>query len=149
MGIYEQINDQLKAAMRARDKERLGALRGIRASFINEIKRNNADSLTDEQCVALLRRLAKQRRDSLSTYEKAGREDLAVVERGELAVIEEFLPQLADEQTTRGLVAEAIAKTGASEPGHVGKVMGTLMKAHRGKIDGGMAKRIASELLKG
>ena len=147
MSIYDQINEQMKTAMKARDKERLGAIRGIRTAFINERKKNNADSLTDEQCVALLRRLAKQRKDSIESYASAGREDLAAVERTELAVIEEFLPQLADEATTRGLVEAAIAEVGATEPRQLGRVMGALMKKHRGKIDGGLAKKIAAQLL--
>lgn len=147
MSIYDQINEQMKTAMKARDKERLGALRGIRTVFINERKKNNTDTVTDEQCVALLRTLAKQRKDSLESYVAANREDLAAVERGELAVIEEFLPKLADEDATRAMVEAAIAQVGATDVKQLGRVMGTLMKAHRGKIDGGLAKKIAAELL--
>ena len=148
MSIYDNITEQMKTAMKAKDKERLGALRGIRTTFINERKKNNAESLTDEQCIAQLRRLAKQRKDSIESYTSAGREDLAVIERTELAVIEEFLPSLADESTTRALVTEAIAQLGATDARQLGRVMGTLMKSHRGKIDGGLAKKIAAELLR-
>ncbi|MFT5682746.1 MAG: hypothetical protein ACI8RZ_003670 [Myxococcota bacterium] len=147
MSIYDQINDQMKTAMRARDKERLGALRGIRTVFINECKKNNSDSLTDAQCVALLRTLAKQRKDSMESYVAADREDLAAVERRELAVIEEYLPQLASEDATRELVQAAITQAGATDVKQLGRVMGMLMKSHRGKIDGGLAKKIAAELL--
>jgi uncharacterized protein YqeY len=147
MSIYDQINEQLKTAMKARDKERLGALRGIRTAFINELKKNNAESLTDDQCVDLLRGLSKQRKDSIQSYVDAGREDLAEVERVELAVIEEFLPKLADESATRAMVQAAIAKVGATDSRQLGRVMGVLMKEHRGEIDGGLAKTIAAELL--
>ena len=147
MSIYDQINEQMKTAMKARDKERLGALRGIRAVFINERKKNNSDTVTDPQCVALLRTLAKQRKDSLQSYTTANREDLAAVERSELAVIEEFLPKLADTEATRALVVAAIAQLGATDVKQLGRVMGTLMKSHRGTIDGGLAKKIAAELL--
>ena len=147
MSIYDQITEQMKTAMKAKDKERLGALRGIRTTFINERKKNNSDSLTDEQCVALLRRLSKQRKDSIQSYADAGREDLAAIERAELAVIEEFLPSLAGEDETRALVAAAIAQVGATDARQIGRVMGTLMKSHRGKIDGGLAKKIAAQLL--
>ena len=148
MSIYDSITEQMKTAMKAKDKERLGALRGIRTTFINERKKTNADSLTDEQCIAQLRRLSKQRKDSIQSYTDAGREDLAAIERTELAVIEEFLPSLADEATTRTLVAEAIAQLGATDARQLGRVMGALMKSHRGKIDGGLAKKIAAELLR-
>ncbi len=147
MSIYDQINEQMKTAMRARDKERLGALRGIRTVFINERKKNNSDTVTDAQCIALLRTLAKQRKDSLQSYTAANREDLAAVERSELAVIEEFLPKLADDETTRALVAAVIAQSGATDVKQLGRVMGMLMKEHRGTIDGGLAKKIAAELL--
>ncbi|MDG1479136.1 MAG: GatB/YqeY domain-containing protein [Myxococcota bacterium] len=147
MSIYDQINEQMKTAMRARDKERLGALRGIRTVFINERKKNNSDTVTDAQCIALLRTLAKQRKDSLQSYTAANREDLAAVERSELAVIDEFLPKLADDETTRALVAAVIAQIGATDVKQLGRVMGMLMKEHRGTIDGGLAKKIAAELL--
>ncbi|MEL6345872.1 MAG: GatB/YqeY domain-containing protein [Myxococcota bacterium] len=147
MSIYDEVNQQMKAAMRARDKARLAALRGIRTAFINEQKKNNADTISDDQAIANLRRLAKQRKDSIDAFTQAGDEDRASAERAELSVIEEFLPALADEETTRAWVKEAIAQVGATEPGHVGKVMGAIMRAHRGDVDGGLAKKIAAEEL--
>jgi len=147
MSIYDEISTQMKDAMRAKDKPRLSALRGIRSVFILERKKNNSEELSDELCLAALRRLAKQRRDSITAYTEAGREDLADVERADLAVIDAFLPSLADTETTTGWVQEAIAQVGASDPSHVGKVMGALMRAHRGDIDGGVAKNIAAQLL--
>ena len=149
MSIFETINAQLKDAMKARDTARLGALRGIRAAFLTEMKKNNADSLPDETCVQLLRRLEKQRRESIEAFEKAARAEQAAAERAELAVIGEFLPSLADEATTRAWVQEAIHGTGASAPGDVGRVMGAVMKAHKGDVDGNLARQIAAELLAG
>lgn len=149
MAIYDDVTEQMKAAMRAKDKPRLSALRNIRAAFINKRKESNAEVLTDEQCIAELRTLAKQRKDSVQSYTEAGREDLAEAEALELTVIEAYLPSLADEETTRAWVEEAIAAAGATEVRHVGKVMGQLMRAHRGEIDGGLAKRLAAELLQG
>ena len=149
MAIHETISTQMKDAMKARQAERLSALRGIRAIFLNEMKRDNADSLDDETCVTLLRRLEKQRKESIDAFEKGGREEMAAAERAELAVIQEFLPSLADEETTRRWVGEAIAETGAASSKDAGRVMGTVMKAHRGEVDGGLAKRIAGELLEG
>ncbi len=147
MSIYDEISEQIKVAMRAKDKARLSTLRSIRSQFIVEKKKNNAETLSDEACCAAMTRLAKQRRDSIAAYSQAGREDLADVERAELAVIDAFLPSLADTETTTTWVQEAIAQCGADQVGHVGKVMGTLMRSHRGDVDGGLAKKIAAQLL--
>lgn len=149
MSIFDAINTQMKDAMKAKDAPRLGALRGIRAAFLTEMKKDNADSLPDETCVALLRRLEKQRRESIEAFEKAGRTEQAAAEKAELAVIGEFLPRLADEATTRAWVADAIAASGAAAPGDVGRVMGAVMKAHQGDVDGKLARAIAAELLAG
>jgi len=147
MAIYDQITDDMKAAMRAKDKPRLSTIRNIRAAFTNKRKESNADTLSDEQCVAVLRQLAKQRKDSVQSYTDAGRADLAEGEAAELAVIETYLPALADEATTRGWVEAAIAAAGATEARHVGKVMGQLMRAHKGEVDGNLARQLASQIL--
>jgi uncharacterized protein YqeY len=149
MSIQETITTRMKEAMKAKETDRLAALRNIRAAFLTEMKKDNADSLDDETCVTLLRRLEKQRRESIDAYEKGGREEMAAAERAELAVIREFLPSLADEATTRKWVEEAIAATGATAPNDVGRVMGAIMKAHRGEVDGSLAKRISGEVLAG
>lgn len=149
MGIFEDVSEQMKEAMKARDETRLAALRGIRAVFLQETKKNNATTLPDETCTALLRRLEKQRQESIEAFERAGRPERAAAERAELEVIRSFLPRLADQATTARWVDEAIAATGASSGRDLGKVMGALMKAHKGEIDGTLARRIASERLGG
>lgn len=147
MPLVEEITAQLKTAMKAKDKPRLTALRGIRAAFINGMKEHGSDSLPDDKALVLLRGLAKQRQDSINEYSKAGREDLAEVERVELSVIEEFLPSLADKATTQAWVDEAIAATGATSMSDVGKVMGKLMGAHKAELDGGLANRLVRAAL--
>ena len=147
MPIFDAITTGMKDAMKAKDAARLGALRGIRAAFLTEMKKDNSDTLPDETCVAILRKLEKQRREAIEIYEKAGRTEQAAQEKGELAVIGEFLPSLADEGTTRRWVREAIDTSGASSPGDMGRVMGAVMKAHRGEVDGKLAQRIATEIL--
>jgi len=147
MSIFDDVSSQMKDAMRARDKVRLAGLRGIRAGLIEAQKKNNADTVDDETAMTVLRRLAKQRKESLVAYEQGGRAELAEQERAELAVIESFLPSLADEDTTREWVQQAIAAAGATGPGDMGKVMGRLMGAHRGEIDGGLANKLVRELL--
>lgn len=149
MAIIDDVTTQMKAAMRAKEADKLRALRGIRAAFIEEMKKDGRDTLSDDAAVTTLRRLAKQRKDSLDTYAQAGRQDLADVEAAELAVIETFLPQLADEAQTQAWVAEAVAQVGGTSMRDMGKVMGALMKAHRGDIDGGLAKKLVQAALQG
>ena len=147
MSIFEDVSAQMKAAMKARDAERLKALRGIRAGFITAMKEDGADSLSDEACLNVLRRVAKQRRDSIDSYQQAGRADLAAEEQAELDVIETFLPALADDAQTRKWVEEAIASTGASSMREMGRVMGQVMKDHKGQVDGNRTREIVQELL--
>lgn len=147
MPIIDDVSAQLKEAMKARDKVRTTALRSIRAGLIEAMKADGSDTVSDEAATTLLRRLAKQRTESIEAYEAGGREELAAQEREELAVIEAFLPKLADEATTRAWVQEAIAKTGAESMRDMGKVMGVLMGAHKGELDGKLANGIVKELL--
>jgi uncharacterized protein len=149
VAIVDDVTTQMKAAMRAKAADDLRALRGIRAAFIDEMKKDGRDSLSDDAAVTTLRRLAKQRKDSLQTYTDAGRQDLADVEAAELAIIDTFLPQLADATQTQAWVDEAVAQTGATSMRDMGKVMGALMKAHRGDIDGGVAKKLVQAALQG
>ena len=148
MAIIDDVTQQMKEAMRAKEKVRLGALRGIRAAFIEALKADGSETLADEKAIAIIRRLEKQRKESITAYEKGDRPDLAEIERQELAVLEAFLPSLADEATTTAWVQAAIDKSGAAGPGDMGRVMGALMGAHKGEVDGGMAKDIALRLLR-
>ena len=147
MSLVDQVSAELKTAMRARDKVRIAGLRGIRAAFIEALKADGSETLADEAALTILRRLAKQRRESIDAYTEGGRPELAEDEQAELAVIEGFLPQLADEAQTRAWVDEAIAKTGASAMSDMGKVMGLLMGAHRDVLDGKLANQIVRERL--
>ncbi len=147
MSIFETVSAQMNEARKAKDETRLGALQQIRAAFLNELKKDNSATLSDEACVTLLRKLEKQRQESIDAFTNVGRSDRADAERAELAVIQTYLPRLADEPTTRRWVEEAIATSGAANQKEIGKVMGALMKAHKGEMDGNVARRIASELL--
>ncbi len=149
MSIVEDVSRQMKNAMKAREKARLTALRGMRAALLNEMKKDNSDDLPDEVSIRVLRRLEKQRGESIEAFDNAGRVEQADAERAELAVIREFLPQLADEGTTRKIVEAAIESTGASATGDLGRVMGAIMKRHKGEVDGNLARKIAAELLAG
>jgi uncharacterized protein YqeY len=143
--LSEQITSALKDAMRAKDTERLRALRMVRAAFIEVEKQ--AGTTDEAGYLAILRRLRKQRVDAAEQYRKGGRPELADEEEAEILVIDAFLPQLADEDTTRGWIQEAIANSGATSPSDLGRVMGVLMKAHKGLVDGNLARRLAQEEL--
>ncbi|MGH0033472.1 MAG: GatB/YqeY domain-containing protein [Myxococcota bacterium] len=147
MSMVERVSEELKVALKARETNRVAALRGIRAAFLNEMKKDGADDLAEDVCIAVLRRLEKQRKESIEAFEGAGRSEQAAAERAELEVVQSYLPQLADEETTRGWVQEAIDASGASAPGDLGRVMGALMKAHKGDVDGNLARQLATRLL--
>lgn len=149
MGFVERVAEEMKQAQKARDAARLAALRNIRAAFLTEMKKDGAETLDDATATAVLRRLAKQREESIEAFDRGGRADRADAERAEKAVIESFLPRLADEATTRGWVEAAIAETGASGARDMGRVMGALMKAHKSDVDARLAREIAERLLGG
>ncbi len=145
--IPARIVADLKIAMKARDKPRVGALRMLRAAMIEAEK--SGKELTDEVALAILRRTRKQRIDAAGSYREGGREDLAAAEEAEADLIDTYLPSLADEVQTLTWVKEAIAATGASSPKELGKVMGALMRAHKGEVDGGLARKLLSSELNG
>lgn len=147
MSMVDDISQQMKEALKAKESVRLKALRSIRAAFLNEMKKDGADTLSDESCLQILRKLEKQHKESIEAFEGAGRTEMAADERGELDVIAAFLPSLADESTTQAWVEAAIASSGAGSKKELGKVMGALMKEHKGAVDGNLARRIASDLL--
>ena len=142
MAIIDDVSSQLKEAMKAKDKPRLAALRSVRAGLIEAMKADGSDTVSDDTAITLLRRLAKQRAESIEAFDKGGRTELAQAERDELAILEQFLPKLADAATTEAWVDEAIASTGASSMKDMGRLMGALMGAHKGEIDGKLANQI-------
>ena len=134
--IYQRVSAEVKVAMKARDKPRLGALRLIMADF-KRIEVDERIELDDERVLVILDKMTKQRKDSLKQFEDAGREDLANQEALEIAVIAEFLPdQLSDDEVS-GLVKAAIAETGAASMQDMGKVMAIVKPLIQGKADMG------------
>ncbi len=147
MAVVEKISEDLKQAMRDRDAARTSAIRNMRAALLLAMKEDGSQTLPDEKAYEVLRRLAKQRQESVDAYRSAGREDLVAAELAELTLIETYLPRLADLETTRQWVQEAIASTGATSARDKGKVMGALMKAHKADLDGKLANQVVAELL--
>ena len=147
--MRERLPALMKEAMKAGDKKRLGAIRLIAAAMKDrEIEARGAGrEMTEEDEQAVLRRMVKQRQDSILAYEAAGREDLAAGERDEVAVIAEFLPQMMDEAGTRAAIADAIAESGAAGPKDMGKVIAAVKNKHAGRIDFGKASGIVKEML--
>lgn len=139
--LTESLSAELKAAMLARNAPRTSALRMIRAAYI-ELEKEGKGEVTDERCIDVLRRLKKQREDSVQAYVQAHRLDLAEVEQAEIVVIDAFLPQLADETVTLLWVKEAIVASGATSARELGKAMGALMKEHKADVDAGLARTL-------
>lgn len=130
------IMDSVKDAMRAKEKERLNVLRQITAA-IKQVEVDNRTDLSDDDIVAILTKMTKQRREALEQYEKAGRDDLADIEKAELVIIEEFLPaQLSDDEIADAVQA-AISEAGASSIKDMGAVMNVLRPKLQGRADMG------------
>jgi uncharacterized protein YqeY len=146
MSIQSRMQEDVKQAMRARDALRRSVLRYLRSEIHNaEIAQQK--ELDDEGVLAVLSRQAQQRRDSIEAYEGANRQDLVDRERGELAIILEYLPQQLTRAEIDSLVEQAIAETGASGPADMGKVMGKLMPQVRGRAEGRDVSAAASAAL--
>lgn len=130
------IMDSVKDAMRAKEKERLSVLRQITAA-IKQVEVDNRKDLSDDDIQVILTKMTKQRREALEQYEQAGRDDLAAIEKAELAVIEEFMPaQLSEEEIAQAIDA-AIKETGASSVKDMGAVMNILRPKIQGRADMG------------
>ena len=144
--IYQRVTAEVKLAMKARDKPRLGALRLIMADF-KRIEVDERIELDDERVLVILDKMTKQRKDSLTQFENAGREDLANQEALEIAVIAQFLPdQLSDDEVS-GLVKAAIAETGAASMQDMGRVMAIVKPQVQGKADmGAVSGRVKAQL---
>ena len=148
MSLKQQLTDDMKAAMKAGEKDRLGVIRLINAA----IKQKEVDErveLDDAAVLAVLEKMVKQRKDSVSQYEGAGREDLAAIERAEIVVIERYLPAKLDEAAIAAAIEAAIASTGAAGPADMGKLMGVLKPQLAGQADMGQVSALVKRRLAG
>lgn len=149
MTLKDRLNEDLKRAMKARDARRVATLRLVMAGIKDREIRPDAPAggLSDDDVVAVLVKMVKQREESATTYDSAGRPELATAEREEIAIIREFMPQQMSDEEIRAAVRDAIASTGAAGPKDMGKVMGALKQRHAGSIDMARAGSVAKELL--
>jgi uncharacterized protein YqeY len=145
-GLRQRIESDMKEAMRAKDKDRLGTIRLVLAA----IKQREVDeriTLADTDILAVLDKMVKQRRDSIAQFQQAGRQELADKEAAEVKVIQEYLPAALSEDEVDTLIAEAIATSGAASPQDIGKIMALLKPQLQGRADMGLVSRKVKEKL--
>tara|TARA_R100000152_G_C6629899_1_gene77817 strand:+ start:16 stop:468 length:453 start_codon:yes stop_codon:yes gene_type:complete len=148
MSLKQQIDTDIKNAMKAKNKEELQALRSIKSMILlAESEKGAEENLSEDAEMKLLMKAAKQRRESADTYKSNGREELAQAELFELDVIERYLPKQMSEQELRSKLEDIIAKVGASSPQDMGKVMGVATKELAGKADGKMISQLVKQIL--
>ncbi len=148
MSLKQRITDDMKIAMKAGEKERLGTIRLINAA----IKQKEVDEridVDDAQVLAILEKMVKQRKDSVTQFEAAGREELAAIERAEILVIELYLPAKLGEAEILAAIEAAISETGASTPADMGKLMAVLKPRFAGQADMGLVSKLIKTRLAG
>lgn len=148
--ISERIQSDMTAAMKARDAGTLSTLRMLKAALMEARTKKAKDAaFTRDEEIEVLQRYAKKRRETIEELKKIGRADLVAREEQEIAVTQRYLPQMLTEDEVRSLVLEAVAKTGATGPKELGKVMGVVMAQVKGRADGALVSRLVKESLGG
>ena len=148
--LRDKINDSVKTAMKAQDKLRLSTLRLVNAAIKNadiDAQMTQKPAPTDDDIVALMQKMIKQRQDSVALYEQGGRKELADQERSEIEIIKDFLPQQLSEAEAKEAIAAAIKDTGAAGMKDMGRVMAALKERHTGKMDFGKASGVVKGML--
>lgn len=150
MNLKDRIDQDLKDTMKSGNKDRLNAIRSIRAGLLEKevsIRVAGKAMLTAEQEIEVLSSLAKKRRDAIEQFTAGNRHDLADIEKKELSLIEEYLPAPMSDEEVRSVIAEIVTRTGAASMKEIGRVMGEAMKALKGKTDGNKVQEIVKSLL--
>jgi uncharacterized protein YqeY len=148
MPLRERLNDEMKVAMKAREQQKLDALRLL----LSEVKRREVDervTLDDAGVISVVEKMIKQRKDSISQFEKAARHDLADKEKFEVGILEGYLPQQLSAPEIDAIIAEAVASTGAKSPADMGKVMGVVKPKLAGRADMGKVSGLVKAKLAG
>ena len=147
MTVQDQITNDIKEAMKARNVDKLAALRAVKSAIMLEATKDGSTIVADDVSLKLIAKLVKQRKDSAAIFEEQNRPDLVVDEVNQLAYLEPYLPAQMSEDEVRKVVQEVIAKVGASSPADMGKCMGPLMGRLNGKADGSLISRLVKEEL--
>lgn len=146
MNLSERLNEDMKQAMRSKDKFKLSTIRMIRATIKNQeidLKR----TLDDAEVLEILSREIKQRKDALHEFEKAGRDDLAETVKAEIVIVVDYLPTQLGEEEVKAIVQQTIQETGASSKADMGKVMAALMPKVKGRADGKLVNQVVQQYL--
>lgn len=146
MTLQETIKSNIKEAMLAKDNVRLNTLRGVLAAFMNEAISKKLDALKDDEGIAVIKRLVKQRKDSIEQFTKGGRPELADAEKTELAILETYLPQMMSRDEIRKIAEAKKAELGVNDPSGLGKLVGAVMKETKGMADGTEVKAVVESL---
>jgi uncharacterized protein YqeY len=149
--MRDKINDDLKTAMKAGDKDRVGTLRLINSAIKSadiDARPSGKDKITDAEILSVMAKMIKQRRDSIEQFTAGGRPELAAQEAAEIAVIEGYMPAQMSEADAKAAIAAAIKETGAAGPKDMGKVMAALKAKYAGQMDFGKASALTKDLLK-
>tara|TARA_Y100000385_G_scaffold120249_1_gene125093 strand:+ start:3177 stop:3623 length:447 start_codon:yes stop_codon:yes gene_type:complete len=147
MSLQNTISDDIKKAMIAKEKDKLAALRAVKAAFIVEMAKDGSDSVSDDTSEKIIAKLVKQRNESASIFSEQGRDDLAKDEIIQLEYLEVYLPKQMGEEEVRKIVKEVISQVGASSPSDMGKCMGPLIGRLNGKADGKIISQLVREEL--
>lgn len=147
MSVYDQLNSDLKDAMKARDKVRLGVIRGLKSQIMNAEVDNGNQKLTEEQVSAVVMKEIKQQKESLEEFQKANRDDLAKDQAAKLKIAQEYAPKQLSEDEVEKLVNETIAQLHAESMADFGKVMGAIMPKVKGKADGSVINKLVKKQL--
>ncbi|MBP3951303.1 GatB/YqeY domain-containing protein [Bacillus suaedae] len=146
MNLLDQLNQDMKSAMKNKEKDKLSVIRMVKSSLQNEQIKLGRE-LTDDDSLTVLNRELKQRKDSLHEFEQANREDLALKLRDEISVLEVYMPEQLSEEEVAEIVKETITEVNASSKADMGKVMGAIMPKVKGKADGGLVNRLVQQHL--
>ena len=149
MSIQEKIKEEIKNALRAKDSLRLSVMRSISAAFTNELlnlKRKPTEELTDDEALAVIKKTAKQRRDSIEQYQKGNREDLAEKETQELKIIEEFLPEPLPYEKIKNIAQKKKDELNITDRSDIGRLIGVVIKETKDRASGQTVKQAVEEL---
>lgn len=147
MSVYDQLNSDLKDAMKARDKVRLGVIRGLKSQIMNAEVDNGNQKLTDEQISSVVMKEIKQQKESLEEFQKANRDDLVKDQSAKLKIAEEYAPKQLSEDEVGAIVNQTIEQLHAESMADFGKVMGAIMPKVKGKADGSIINKLVKKQL--
>ena len=147
ISLETQIPEELKTAMKAKDKVRVNTLRAVLSGIKYLRAEGGHDEISDDDVITIINREVKKRRDSIEMYEANNRPELADNEKAEVAILMEYLPAQLSEDEIRAIITDTIAEVGATSPSDKGKLMGALMPKVKGKADGKVVNTLVTELL--